>query len=115
MKNLFVILFTVVALFSNAQFIKKLSLDLNVGGRFAGALSDQYYKTDPLKVDSAQAKLSLGIHVDGGVRYQLDSLFSIRGGISYDVFTTSLGSESDNSSLMSASIEAVINLKKLTI
>ena len=117
MKNIFAILFTVVALFSNAQFIKKLSLDLNVGGRFAGALSDQYYKTDPLKVDSAQAKLSLGIHVDGGVRYQLDSLFSIRGGISYDGFKTTVtrvpNDTVDNSSLVSVSIEAVINLKRL--
>ena len=57
--------------------------------------------------------LSPGIHVDGGVSYRLNELISLRGGISYDGFTTSLGSESDNSSLMSASIEAVLNLKKL--
>jgi len=38
MKILFSISFTVLALFSNAQFIKKLSLDVNVGGR----LEEQY-------------------------------------------------------------------------
>jgi OOP family OmpA-OmpF porin len=106
MKILFSISFTVLALFSNAQFIKKLSLDLNVGGRFGGAVSDSLNGGD-------KAKVSPGIHVNGGVSYQLSELISLRGGISYDVFTTSLGSDSDNSSLMSASIEAVINLKKL--
>ena len=116
MKNLFTILFTVVALSSNAQFIKKLSLDLNVGGRFGGAVAD-----DSL-VSMMNYKVSPGIHVDGGVRYQLNELISIRGGISYDGFKTSrdkMGdsdtvlSLTDNSSLISGSIEAVVNLKKI--
>ena len=81
MKNLFTILFTVVALFSNAQFIKKLSLDLNVGGRFGGAVSDSLYGGD-------KAKVSPGIHVNGGVRYQLNKLISLGGGLSYDDFKT---------------------------
>ena len=109
MKHLFTILFAVVALFSNAQFIKKLSLDVNVGGRFGGAVSD-----DSL----TNYKVSPGIHADGGVRYQLNELLSIRGGISYDGFKTtgnvrSDSSSTDNSSLISGSIEAVVNLKKL--
>ena len=111
MKHLFTILFTVVALFSNAQFIKKLSLDVNVGGRFGGAVADSVpnYKVSP------------GIHADGGVRYQLNELLSIRGGLSYDGFKTSrdklndldTANLEDNSSLISGSIEAVVNLKKL--
>ena len=111
MKNLFTILFTVVALFSNAQFIKKLSLDVNVGGRFGGAVADSVpnYKVSP------------GIHADGGVRYQLNELISIRGGLSYDGFKTSrdkmyesdTANLTDNSSLISGTIEAVVNLKKL--
>ena len=111
MKHLFTILFTVVALFSNAQFIKKLSLDVNVGGRFGGAVADSVpnYKVSP------------GIHTDGGVRYQLNELLSIRGGLSYDGFKTSrdklndldTANLEDNSSLISGSIEAVVNLKKL--
>ena len=111
MKHLFTILFTVVALFSNAQFIKKLSLDVNVGGRFGGAVADSVpnYKVSP------------GIHADGGVRYQLNELISIRGGLSYDGFKTSrdklndldTANLEDNSSLISGSIEAVVNLKKL--
>ena len=113
MKHLFTILFTVVALFSNAQFIKKLSLDVNVGGLFGGSVSD-----DTL----TNFKVSPGIHADGGVRYQLNELISIRGGISYDGFKTSrdkMGdsdtvlSLTDNSSLISGTIEAVVNLKKL--
>ena len=113
MKHSFTILFTVVALFSNAQFIKKLSLDVNVGGLFGGSVSD-----DTL----TNFKVSPGIHADGGVRYQLNELISIRGGISYDGFKTSrdkMGdsdtvlSLTDNSSLISGSIEAVVNLKKL--
>jgi OOP family OmpA-OmpF porin len=112
MKNLFTILFTIVALFSNAQFIKKLSLDVNVGGRFGGAVSD-----DSL----TNYKVSPGIHADGGVRYQLNELISIRGGLSYDGFKTSrdkLGdldtaNLTDNSLLISGTIEAVVNLKKL--
>ena len=111
MKHLFTILFTVVALFSNAQFIKKLSLDVNVGGRFGGAVSDS----------SANYKVSPGIHADGGVRYQLNELISIRGGLSYDGFKTSrdklyetdTANLTDNSSLISGTIEAVVNLKKL--
>ncbi len=111
MKHLFTILFAVVALFSNAQFIKKLSLDVNVGGRFGGAVADSVpnYKVSP------------GIHADGGVRYQLNELLSIRGGLSYDGFKTSrdklndldTANLEDNSSLISGSIEAVVNLKKL--
>lgn len=111
MKHLFTILFTVVALFSNAQFIKKLSLDVNVGGRFGGAVADSIpnYKVSP------------GIHADGGVRYQLNELISIRGGISYDGFKTSrdkmndldTANLEDNSSLISGSIEAIVNLKKI--
>ena len=112
MKHLFTILFTVVALFSNAQFIKKLSLDVNVGGRFGGAVSDD---------TSSNYKVSPGIHADGGVRYQLNELLSIRGGLSYDGFKTSrdklndldTANLEDNSSLISGSIEAVVNLKKL--
>ena len=112
MKHLFTILFTVVALFSNAQFIKKLSLDVNVGGRFGGAVSDD---------TSSNYKVSPGIHADGGVRYQLNELISIRGGISYDGFKTSrdkmyetdTANLTDNSSLISGTIEAVVNLKKL--
>jgi OOP family OmpA-OmpF porin len=112
MKHLFTILFTVVALFSNAQFIKKLSLDVNVGGLFGGSVSD-----DTL----TNFKVSPGIHADGGVRYQLNELISIRGGISYDGFKTSrdklndsdTASLTDNSSLISGTIEAVVNLKKL--
>ena len=112
MKHLFTILFTVVALFSNAQFIKKLSLDVNVGGRFGGAVSD-----DSL----TNYKVSPGIHADGGVRYQLNELISIRGGLSYDGFKTSrdklyetdTANLTDNSSLISGTIEAVVNLKKL--
>ena len=109
MKHLFTILFTVVALFSNAQFIKKLSLDVNVGGLFGGSVSD-----DTL----TNFKVSPGIHADGGVRYQLNELISIRGGISYDGFkttgdVTSDSTSTDNSSLISGSIEAVVNLKKL--
>jgi OOP family OmpA-OmpF porin len=107
MKNLFTILFTVVALFSNAQFIKKLSLDLNVGGRFGGAVSDSLY-------NGAKAKVSPGIHIDGGVRYQLSELISLRGGISYDGFKTTWGTLTDDKAvLISGSIEAVVNLKKL--
>ena len=110
MKHLFTILFTVVALFSNAQFIKKLSLDVNVGGRFGGAVDTiNNYKVSP------------GIHADGGVRYQLNELISIRGGLSYDGFKTSrdklndldTANLTDNSSLISGTIEAVVNLKKL--
>ena len=104
MKHLFTILFTVVALFSNAQFIKKLSLDVNVGGRFGGAVADSVpnYKVSP------------GIHADGGVRYQLNELISIRGGISYDGFKTTWGTlTADNAGLISGSIEAVVNLNKL--
>jgi OOP family OmpA-OmpF porin len=109
MKHLFTILFTVVALFSNAQFIKKLSLDVNVGGRFGGAVSD-----DSL----TNYKVSPGIHADGGVRYQLNELISIRGGLSYDGFKTTGNvtpdsTSTDNSSLISGTIEAVVNLKKL--
>ena len=112
MKHLFTILFTVVALFSNAQFIKKLSLDVNVGGLFGGSVSD-----DTL----TNFKVSPGIHADGGVRYQLNELISIRGGLSYDGFKTSrdklndldTANLEDNSSLISGSIEAVVNLKKL--
>lgn len=111
MKNLFTILFTVVALFSNAQFIKKLSLDVNVGGCFGGTVADS----------TPNYKVSPGIHADGGVRYQLNELISIRGGISYDGFKTSRDKKNDldtanlkdNSSLISGSIEAVVNLKKL--
>jgi OmpA-OmpF porin, OOP family len=107
MKNLFTILFTVVALFSNAQFIKKLSLDLNVGGRFGGAISDSINGGD-------KAKVSPGIHVNGGVRYQLSELISLRGGISYDGFKTTWGTlTADNAGLISGSIEAVVNLNKL--
>ena len=114
MKILFTISFTVLALLSNAQFIKKLSLDVNVGGRFGGAISDSCFCSIPVDtISKEKAVLSPGIHVDGGVSYRLNELISLRGGISYDVFTTSLGSESDNSSLMSASIEAVLNLNKL--
>ena len=112
MKHLFTILFTVVALLSNAQFIKKLSLDVNVGGRFGGAVSDD---------TSSNYKVSPGIHADGGVRYQLNELISIRGGLSYDGFKTSrdkmyeldTANLTDNSSLISGTIEAVVNLKKL--
>ena len=106
MKNLFTILFTVVALFSNAQFIKKLSLDLNVGGRFGGAVSDSLF-------NGAKAKVSPGIHIDGGVRYQLSELISLRGGISYDGFKTTWDTLTDKAGLISGSIEAVVNLKKL--
>ena len=114
MKHLFTILFTVVALFSNAQFIKKLSLDVNVGGRFGGAVAADTVISDTL----TNYKVSPGIHADGGVRYQLNELLSIRGGISYDGFKTtgnvrSVSSSTDNSSLISGSIEAVVNLKKL--
>ena len=114
MKHLFTILFTVVALFSNAQFIKKLSLDVNVGGRFGGAVAADTVISDTL----TNYKVSPGIHADGGVRYQLNELLSIRGGISYDGFKTtgnvrSDSSSTDNSSLISGSIEAVVNLKKL--
>lgn len=113
MKHLFTILFTVVALFSNAQFIKKLSLDVNVGGRFGGAVADSV----------PNYKVSTGIHADGGVRYQLNELISIRGGISYDGFKTSrdkmyesdTANLTDNSSLISGTIEAVVNLKKLKL
>jgi OOP family OmpA-OmpF porin len=117
MKHLFTILFTVVALFSNAQFIKKLSLDLNVGGRFGGAVSDSSYASYEQGSDSVKAVLSPGIHIDGGVRYQLNELISIRGGIAYDGFNTTRSgfpdSTNDNSSLISGTIEAVVNLKKL--
>jgi len=109
MKNLFTILFTVVALFSNAQFIKKLSLDVNVGGRFGGAVSDSLYNGN-----GAKAKVSPGIHIDGGVRYQLSELISLRGGISYDGFKTTWDTlTADKAGLISGSIEAVVNLKKL--
>jgi len=109
MKNLFTILFTVVALFSNAQFIKKLSLDVNVGGRFGGAVSDSLYDGNGPK-----AKVSPGIHFDGGVRYQLSELISLRGGISYDGFKTTWDTlTADKAGLISGSIEAVVNLKKL--
>jgi OOP family OmpA-OmpF porin len=105
MKHLFTILFTVVALFSNAQFIKKLSLDLNVGGRFGGAVSDSIYGGE-------KAKVSQGIHVNGGVRYQLSKLISLRGGISYDGFKTTWGTlPDDKSELISGSLEAIVNLK----
>ena len=107
MKNLFTILFTIVALFSNAQFIKKLSLDVNVGGRFGGAVSESLY-------NGAKAKVSPGIHFDGGVRYQLSELISLRGGISYDGFKTTWDTlTADKAGLISGSIEAVVNLKKL--
>ena len=117
MKHLFTILFTVVALFSNAQFIKKLSLDVNVGGRFGGAVAADTVISDTL----TNYKVSPGIHADGGVRYQLNELLSIRGGLSYDGFKTSrdklndldTANLEDNSSLISGSIEAVVNLKKL--
>ena len=117
MKHLFTILFTVVALFSNAQFIKKLSLDVNVGGRFGGAVAADTVISDTL----THYKVSPGIHADGGVRYQLNELLSIRGGLSYDGFKTSrdklndldTANLEDNSSLISGSIEAVVNLKKL--
>ena len=109
MKKLFTILFTVVALFSNAQFIKKLSLDVNVGGRFGGAVSDSLYDGNGPK-----AKVSPGIHFDGGVRYQLSELISLRGGISYDGFKTTWDTlTADKAGLISGSIEAVVNLKKL--
>ena len=109
MKNLFTILFTIVALFSNAQFIKKLSLDVNIGGRFGGAVSDSLHLgTGP------KAKVSPGIHFDGGVRYQLSELISLRGGISYDGFKTTWDTlTADKAGLISGSIEAVVNLKKL--
>lgn len=107
MKNLFTILFTIVALFSNAQFIKKLSLDVNIGGRFGGAVSESLY-------NGAKAKVSPGIHFDGGVRYQLSELISLRGGISYDGFKTTWDTlTADKAGLISGSIEAVVNLKKL--
>ena len=116
MKHLFTILFAVVALSSNAQFIKKLSLDVSVGGRFAGAISDSSYASYTPGSDSVKAVLSPGIHVDGGVRYQLNELISLRGGISFDRFNTTISgfpdSTNDNSSLTSLSIESVINLKE---
>ena len=104
MKHLFTILFTVVALFSNAQFIKKLSLDLNVGGRFGGAVSDSINGGD-------KAKVSPGIHVNGGVRYQLNKLISLGGGLSYDDFKTTFFESIDRSELISGSLEVIINLK----
>ena len=116
MKHLFTILFAVVALSSNAQFIKKLSLDVSVGGRFAGAISDSSYASYTPGSDSVKAVLSPGIHVDGGLRYQLNELISLRGGISFDRFNTTISgfpdSTNDNSSLTSLSIESVINLKE---
>ena len=116
MKHLFTILFAIVALSSNAQFIKKLSLDVNVGGRFGGAISDSSYASYAPGGDSVKAVLSPGIHVDGGVRYKLNELISLRGGISFDRFNTTISgfpdSTNDNSSLTSLSIESVINLKE---
>ena len=106
MKNLFTILFTVVALFSNAQFIKKLSIDVNIGGRFGGAVSDTV-------ILDKSASLSPGIHVDGGVRYQLSDLISVRGGLSYDGFKTTLGESTDKAGLISGSVEAIVNLKSI--
>ena len=96
---------------SDSKFIDKLSIDANLGGRFGGSISDT-------AINEKSASLSPGLHFDGGIRYQVNKLISIRGGMSYDNFKTTwegqdLSDSIDEASMLGGTIEAVVNLKEL--
>ena len=98
------ILFILVTFQINAQTTKKLSIDSNIGVRFGGAVSD-------CTINNNKAKVLPGIHINGGVCYQLNKLISFRGGLSYDEFKTTLVQSIDRSELISGNLELIVNLK----
>ena len=97
-------LFILVTFQINAQTTKKLSIDSNIGVRFGGAVSD-------CTINNNKAKVLPGIHINGGVCYQLNKLISLRGGLSYDEFKTTLVQSIDRSELISGNLELIVNLK----
>lgn len=103
MKKLVLFVFTAVSMGSFAQSItENLYFDLNVGTRFGGTTSDS-------------ASLGAGLHLDGGVGYELNELYAIKADLGFDTYTAknAAGTTEDKSLLIRASIQGVVNVSDL--
>jgi OOP family OmpA-OmpF porin len=103
MKKLTFILFTALSVSAFAQSItEKLYFDLNVGTRTGGRSSDL-------------SKLGAGLHLDGGVGYELSELYAIKADLGFDTYNAKdeAGLTEDRSLGVRASIQGVVNVSEL--
>ena len=103
MKKLVLFAFTAMSLGSFAQSItEKLYFDLNVGSRFGGSTSDS-------------SSLGAGLHLDGGVGYELNELYAIKADLGFDTYTAKNDSKTteDRSLGIRGSLQGVVNVSDL--
>jgi OOP family OmpA-OmpF porin len=101
MKKLVLFVFTAVSMGTFAQsFTEKLYLDLNVGTRIGGNVSDS-------------STLGAGLHLEGGVGYELTELYSIKGDLGFDTYSATSGDATDKSLGIRASLQGVVNVSDL--
>jgi OOP family OmpA-OmpF porin len=102
MKKIIVSVFTLFALGANAQsFTENLYFDLNVGTRVGGFVSDS-------------STLGAGLHLEGGVGYELNELYAIKGDLGFDTYSaTNSASVRDRSLGIRASLQGVVNVSDL--
>jgi OOP family OmpA-OmpF porin len=104
MKNLVLYAFILFSLNSFAQsFHEKLFVDLHVGSRFGGLVSDS-------------SNLRAGFHIDGGIGYEISDFYAIKFDMGYDVFSATQKSNTkilDKSLLIRGSIQGFVNVSQL--
>jgi OOP family OmpA-OmpF porin len=103
MKKLVLFVFTAVSMGTFAQsFTENLYFDLNVGTRIGGTTSDS-------------SSLGAGLHLEGGVGYELNELYAIKGDLGFDTYNAqdAAGTKEDKSLGIRGSIQGVVNVSDL--
>ncbi len=103
MKKIALFVFISLSIGTFSQSItENLYFDLNTGTRFGGTTSDS-------------ASLGAGFHIDAGVAYKLNELYAIKTDLGFDIFTAknATGTVEDNSLLIRASLQGVVNVSDL--
>lgn len=103
MKKLAFVLFVSLSWSSFGQSIKeKLYFDLNLGTRVGGAVSKS-------------STLGSGFHIDGGVAYELNEIYAVKGDLGFDTYksVSILNGVADKALGIRASIQGVVNVSDL--
>jgi OmpA-OmpF porin, OOP family len=101
MKKLSVLILAVSA-FSFGSFAQAVAVNLNVGTRFMGNVSES-------------STLSTGFHMNGGVTYMINDKLGIKGDMGYDAFSAdNIATEvRDRSFMIRGSVQGVLSLSNL--
>jgi len=103
MKKLVLSIFTVVSMGTFAQTItENLYFDLNLGTRVGGTTSDS-------------SSLGAGLHIEGGVGYELNELYALKGDLGFDTYNAkdAAGTTEDKSLGIRGSLQGVVNVSDL--